>query len=399
MTDLDVFRCLYCGFEKPGAERTLEHLWPRRLGGASAPDAFKTRDVCGRCNNNVGLFVDGEFLRSFFMSVAAISAALPFLDPSRCIPLPLAYAGVIPVTLGDGEICETWIGPRGERIYHFHKRDDEHRFGTYAGGDPIRRRRRDPGRVYMSFSRSNLYWIETALLSVRAAFPRAPLRLLTRTDVSQIVECCSPEDDRSRSDRAYLEPIWRERQGQGRMQVNLDYGMRFQAKLALGLGYNLFGQAFAQLPYEDTLRSVLREIDPKRRATLPLIGSSILAPPPPDPVIDRLAYSGAFTFLFNGSRQGIFLTIFTPNRRRLDTQIAPGPLRLPSDLLERHQGSFAVLVLPGLGQSIGPISMGHYVAHCFGSEVHPALSQLDARRIAIDEFERLVAVHEISQSA
>lgn len=43
--------------------------------------------------------------------------------------------------------------------------------------------------------------------------------------------------------------------------------------------------------------------------------------------------------------------------------------------------------------------MGHYVAHCFGSEVHPALSQLDARRIAIDEFERLVAVHEISQSA
>lgn len=399
MTDLDVFRCIYCGLEKPSSKRTLEHLWPRRLGGASAPDFFKTRDVCGRCNNNVGLFVDGEFRRSFFMSVATISAALPFLDPSRCMPLPLAYAGVIPVALGDGEICERWIGPRGEGIFHFRKRDDIDHFATYAGGDPIRRKRRDPGRVYMSFSRPNLFWIETALLSVRAAFPRAPLRLLTRTDVSQIVERCSPEDDQSRSDRAYLEPIWREKQGQSTMQINLDYGMRFQAKLALGLGYSLFGQAFAQLPYEETLRSVLRETNPERRATLPFIGSSILAPPPPDPVIDRLAYGGAFTFLFNGSRHGVFLTIFTPNRRRLDTQIAPGPLRLPSDLLDRHQGSFVVLVLPGLGQSIGPISMGHYGLHRFGSAAHPALSQLDARRLTIDEIERRVAVYEIPQSA
>ncbi|WP_334149992.1 HNH endonuclease [Hyphomicrobium sp.] len=398
MTDLDGFRCIYCGVEKPGSERTLEHLWPRRLGGASAPDVFKTRDVCGRCNNNVGLFVDGEFQRSFFMSVAAISAALPFLDPNRRVPLPLAYAGVIPVALDDGEICETWIGPRGERIYHFHMRDDEVRFGTYAGGDPIRRRRRDPGRVYMSFSRPNLFWIETALLSVRTAFPRAPLRLLTRTDVSQIVECCSPEDDQSRSDRAHLAPIWREKQGQSTMQINLDYGKRFQAKLALGLGYNLFGPAFAQLPYEETLRSVLRETDPQRRATLPFIGSSILAPLPPDPVIDRLAYEGAFTFLFNGGRQGVFFTIFTPNRKRLDTQIAPGPLRLPSDLLEQHHGSFVVLVLPGLGQSIGPISMGHYGLHRFGSAAHPVLSQIDARRLTIDEIERRLAGHEIPQT-
>lgn len=398
MSELDVFRCIYCGFEKPASERTLEHLWPRRLGGASAPDVFKTRAVCGRCNNNVGLFVDGAFQRSFFMSVATISAALRFLDPKRCVPLPLAYAGVIPVSLGDGEICETWIGPRGERIYHFHKRDDEDRFGTYAGGDPIRRRRCDPGRVYMSFSRPNLFWIETALVSVSAAFPRAPLRLLTHTDASQILERCSPEDDQSANDRAYLEPIWREKHGQGTMQVDLDYGTRFQAKLALGLGYNLFGQAFAQLPYEEKLRCILREPNPERRARLPFVGSSILAPPPPDPVIDQLAYDGAFTFIFNGSRHGVFLTIFTPNRRRLDTQIAPGPLRLPSDLLDRYQGSFAVLVLPGLGQSIGPISMGHYGLHRFGSVSHPPLSQLDARRLTIDEIERRVAMHEIPQT-
>lgn len=59
-------KCIYCGFDKPESEFTLEHILPRDIGGAACPDLFKTRRVCGRCNSLSGLFIDGAFLKSWF---------------------------------------------------------------------------------------------------------------------------------------------------------------------------------------------------------------------------------------------------------------------------------------------------------------------------------------------
>lgn len=390
------FRCIYCGRWKPATERTLEHIWPQGLGGAYAPDFFQTRNVCSTCNNLVGLFVDGEYQRSFFMGVESIGAALSFLDPTRPIALPLVFMGSTLTPQEDSEVCEHWLGPRGEKVYFFHgpDRDD---FRTYAGGDPIKRRRRDPGRVYLSFSRANTFWIDTAMLSVSAQFPRAELRLLTTTDAPHLLAQTTTENEQSKVDRAYLEPMWREKLSNIGMTLSLDHALRFQAKLALGFGHALFGAAFAELPYEETLRSILWERDFAKRGTLPIIGSSIFNPPAPDPIIDRLAYPGAFTIVFNGSRDGVFLTVFSPGGRRLDTQIAPRPIVLQSRLLQHHLGSFAVLIVPARSAAIGPIPIGHYAMHRLGSLVLEDVARLDALRVSTEDLEQRLRQYDIAQ--
>jgi hypothetical protein len=390
------FRCIYCGQHTPVSDRSLEHLWPQGLGGRYAPDFFMTRDVCRRCNNVAGLFVDAEFQRSFFMGVESIGSALSFLDGSRATPLPLVYMGFTPTPPCPEEICELWLGPRGEKIFYFHEMDRED-FRTYAGGDPIKRRKHDPGRAYLSFARPNMFWISTVLQSVRTSFPRAALRLLTITDSTEILAMCANEDEQSSRDRAYLEPIWREKSAGTGMTLDLDHAKRFQAKLALGFGYALFGDAFSQIPYESVLRAILRERDPARRAEFPFVGSSLFAPPDPDSFLDRLSYPGAFTFLFNGSRQGVFLTIYSPGGRRIDTQIAPEPVTLPTKLMEQYLGSFVVLIVPAHMASFGPFPIGHYALHRFGTQSIPELAHLDALRVPLQELEKRIAHLEIPQ--
>ena len=55
--------------EKSDSEFSLEHIWPDKLGGALCSSLFKTRDVCKRCNNVAGVFIDGAFIKSAFLAL------------------------------------------------------------------------------------------------------------------------------------------------------------------------------------------------------------------------------------------------------------------------------------------------------------------------------------------
>ncbi len=126
-------RCIYCFREKPIEEFSLEHIWPDALGGALCGDFFKTREVCEKCNNVCGLFVDGAFIKSWFVQMEIANQSYRFLNPSKPTAVPLHYLGVEPsLPTEEGEICERWQGPAGERIYHFHLADEE-RWDTFAG--------------------------------------------------------------------------------------------------------------------------------------------------------------------------------------------------------------------------------------------------------------------------
>ena len=61
-------RCMYCTKEIEASMSSVEHVIPQFLGGAYAPDQFKTRLVCRRCNNNLGLFVDAAFGKDWIVS-------------------------------------------------------------------------------------------------------------------------------------------------------------------------------------------------------------------------------------------------------------------------------------------------------------------------------------------
>jgi len=391
------FRCIYRDHDAPLGERTLEHVWPDRLGGDLCPDFFKTRDVCRRCNSISGRYVDGEFIRSFFAGVEQVSGALAWLDTSQPRPLPCVYMGLNRIQPADpAEVCEAWIGPRGERIFYFRNGDDDH-FAGYARGDPLCRRH-DPGRVYLSFSRANMFWVATAILSVRKTFPRAEFRLLTRTDSPEINAGCAAETEQSARDRAYIKPLLAERSANVTLSMFVDHGTRFQAKLAIGFGHTLFGPAFARLPYTNRLRSYLWERDASQRADIDLRGTPLLGG-------DRgvaehlLPWPSATTFAFFRDSVSVMSMIYGPSMRALRTVIAADgeATDLTSPVFDTCGGAFVVILVPGRSQCLGPYPLMRYVMHRAGGAQIDELSRLAASHRTIEEIERAVAQFDIPQ--
>ena len=56
--------CFLCG-EKDPNKMSLEHSIPKFLYGTKANDKFKKQEICKRCNNKLGIYVDMKFARSF----------------------------------------------------------------------------------------------------------------------------------------------------------------------------------------------------------------------------------------------------------------------------------------------------------------------------------------------
>lgn len=397
------FRCIYCGEEKPSAARSYEHIWPGKFGGGASPDWFKTNDCCGernkrrQCNHVMGQFVDAELVRTPFGTKWRLGTELPFVDAQRPGALPLVFMGRQSEHPSDDEICESWLGPRGEAVYYLHRidRDD---FKTYAGGDPIRRKSKDAGRVYFGLTKPNVYWFMVALLSVEKRFPGAEIRLLTKVDDPRITQRLSPETPQSIVDVQYILPRWRQR-GQALQQtLNIDCGNRFLCKLALGFGHALFGPAFAERPHESVLRDGLWRRSASNGSDVPKIKGKGLFEPG-DPALTRFLTNGAaFSLLFSRSPERAWISTFMPDGMSASCMILPSSEMLPSNLFEAHTDYFVVLLYPALNRFVGPLPLQAYIEHRTRTQLVQALAEIEQRQKTIAQIEAEVARHDIADN-
>ncbi|MFA5016764.1 MAG: HNH endonuclease [Methylobacter sp.] len=144
--------CIYCRKEKTDEDFSLEHVIPQCLGGALAPDELKTRDVCEKCNNDLGLFVDASFEKNWFVSQQLQVNARAQFNPSNPKAIPLVCMGPceldVPGIL-QTEVCESWLGPFGEQVYWVRPHDEK--LYWYGGGNP-RTTKSVESRAYFMFS-------------------------------------------------------------------------------------------------------------------------------------------------------------------------------------------------------------------------------------------------------
>jgi len=176
--------CIYCGGLRKDPEMSLEHIWPQSLGGGRSAALFQTREVCRTCNSLAGLWVDGAFLKSWFVSNEIGLASRSYLNPVKPGPTLLIYMGKDQeFPTGKEEVSERWIGPTGDHVYHVHLTDDDDKWYGFAGGDVIRRKI-DGGRAYLILTSKNSYWALTAIKSFISHFRGLTDRLfcLTRVD-------------------------------------------------------------------------------------------------------------------------------------------------------------------------------------------------------------------------
>ena len=119
-------RCIYCDREKDEKEFSQEHILPRAIGGVLLPqNPFTTNEVCERCNSISGFFIDAPFTKSWFLNNYRSSNVTKFATITPHTILPLVYFGVMEDLKYEDRICECYLGPNGDRIFHFHNPYDE----------------------------------------------------------------------------------------------------------------------------------------------------------------------------------------------------------------------------------------------------------------------------------
>ena len=240
--------CIYCGKEKEDEEFSFEHVIPQSLGGAYAPDKFKSHDVCESCNGTLGLFVDAAFEKDWFIQNWLRMSAMAFFNPEEPSALPLICMGtssLFPLGMNDDEVCESWIGPLGEQVYWIRKRDEK--LYWYVGGNP-RTSRDSESRAYFLFSERSVKNPIISWLAFREAFrERKKVKKIMCTEVrgedpKDIGFSLPDELDIERIN--FFKSLSAINNGDMKNQLsfNVNFDRRFMAKLGIGIGYCLFGK-------------------------------------------------------------------------------------------------------------------------------------------------------------
>ena len=377
-----VRQCIYCNLEKSDSEFSLEHIWPDKLGGALCSSLFKTRDVCKRCNNVAGVFIDGAFIKSAFLALdQGTSPALrAYVDPRiTTTTLPLSYIGVLDgVAKSADETCELWIGACGVQYFHLHQRDDS-RWDSFTGGNPIARNTQ-PGRVFIIFTTAQADWFNLALRSGMKHFPKARrygVNVELRTKPGA-VEFLHQMDDSAKAEAAQISALPNEKQTMQRLDVAFE--QRFMAKLALGLGHNIFGVEFSRSDYAQKLRDFMRAQTPAERAEFDLRGLNYLEGGK-DPTSEHIAFKGGFTIRIMAAKNELLLSVNLPSGRVVHLVMADSPALWADDRFRLYQYGAVFIVVPQVGRFAGPIKLADYVTHRLGRVAVPELEAIEALRV------------------
>lgn len=183
-------------------------------------------------------------------------------DPQNPSGIPLLCMGKCDLTPHDmtaDEVCESWLGPGGEQVYWI--RPHAERFGWYVGGDPIAAKRVET-RAYFYFGPGSLAAPRKSLLSFRDAFAGLRVKKVMCTQVQglDVLEIgFSPPDE---LDERRIDYFNRHCTGDTTSRVisvpyKMDFDFRFCAKLALAVGFAVFGEEYLHTGYAAELRKAL----------------------------------------------------------------------------------------------------------------------------------------------
>lgn len=374
------FRCLYCDLDKPDSEASLEHAVPQFMGGDSAPQQFHLKNVCATCNNRLGLFVDASYAKSWFVTNTLAEAARLLCTNASDPGLPLRYIGhtaLANLNVPVGEVAEYWLGPSGESIVWIRPHDD--RMDSYSGGNPIDTKKK-PSVAYFFPTSVDATRYELGFQSFRRAFEKRKVRKILSAEIRDengtIVDpsLCgydapNPVD---KTNLAAISSAIAAGNIPARMSVNTRFDLRFMCKIALGVGYSLFGDDFLK---SETALELRKGLWPKKDGPVPAVrGMSTLA-------FDRtqlgsiVGYPGAAAIMVMKTKDQWTLTVSIDEK--LPFVINLGPTMLTSSHVNSDEG-YTLLLFPYLDKSI-ELTTASVLAHRLGALKHPELDQIDMR--------------------
>jgi len=371
-----LIRCLYCGREKDESEFSDEHVIPRRVGGNLTPvNPFKLR-VCQRCNNICGFFVDGTFLKSWFTQNQIAMNAFRSLRLTNSTILPLTFLGRLNDHSYQSKICELWLGPTGDTIFHFHDPYPEEPDSSVIVGTPphLQPHEFDSGFVFLFIRSNNPAWHPSIVLSLANQFKHSQLFLGNGQPppggpFSEIPSYLSEL-------HAHLTTISRLPHNAS-FSITTHYADRFMAKVALGLGGLLLRNDFCASESANLLRRFLWTKDWQLRETIPIMGISFLGGEIQQ--MPTLSWPGGHTVLLkpSGNQLILFLRFFDQQQAIIavsnNSQHWNG--LIPDD-------GIVYVISPGLSTYVGPKTLPSFCAHQQGFHIDSDLRALTNSEIS-----------------
>lgn len=374
------FRCLYCDIDKPGSEASLEHALPQFMGGNSSPQRFHLKNVCTTCNNRLGLFVDASYAKSWFVTNALAEAASQLCTSASDPGLPLRYIGHATwahLNLPDGEVAEYWLGPSGESVVWIRPHDD--RMDSYSGGNPIDTKKK-PSVAYFFPTSVDEVRYALGFQSFRRAFEKRKVRKILSAEISDssgatVCPSLCGYDVPNPIDKTNLAAISSAITAgniPARLAINTKFDLRFICKIALGVGYSLFGDDFLKSEMAPELRKGLW---PKTEEAIPAVRGTSTLPYNSSQIGSIIGYPCAVAITVMKTKVHWVLTVSID--QKLPFVINLGPATLTSSYVNSEEG-YTLLLFPYLDKSIELTTAG-ILAHRCGPRKHPELDRIDNR--------------------
>ncbi|MBB3119014.1 HNH endonuclease [Pseudoduganella violacea] len=374
-------KCIYCDEDKPLDAFSLEHIFPSSIGGKLCDDFFKTRSVCGDCNSRSGVAIDGPFLKGALNKNLYAKSLMDFVDPEALNTwAPFFYKGRLQsLEFGEGEVCEMWEGANGEHVYHI-RDEDSAAFDTYAGGNPVKRRK-VPGRAYLFLTSvhegKSAFTIRSFAQQFKTAQRYAGNFTLAEGDVKAVVPL--PEE--------LQEEFAKIRAGAMSglpwslsMAIDINANERFLTKLARALGCKLFGDAYADSVYGQRVRAAMHERDLLKRHEL---AEYLTSTPNLKQVARFFHIAGAYSIHLLAIDTGFVLGLILPNGEALYVTLSNDSALWSGTEFDAYRSGVAYVVAHGANFFSGPIKAHDFIAHTTGVALLPDLERLERRRFGV----------------
>ncbi|ANE51085.1 HNH endonuclease [Flavisolibacter tropicus] len=368
--------CIYCNREKEEGEFSQEHILPRAIGGVLQPiNPFSTDLVCERCNNIAGFFIDAPFTKSWFINNYRASNATKYTRLTPDTILPLIYMGVIKELAFEGKICENYLGPTGDLIYHFHAPYSNDLDTPVMVGVPphIRKANVDYGFAFIFLRSNNPAWLPTVIYSFASAFKKSPLYLGNgpTPDIDGIGFKDIPDELIDLHAR-----LWEMQGKQHAMTftIDVDLGNRFLAKLALGLGCIFLHDSFKTSEDASLLRKFMWTKDREERDKIPIHGSGFIGGDGFENIDSFLKWEGGHVInLLIADNKLLLYSNFYGARGSL-IQVTQNKTHWQGKIDE----SKMFIIMPEMQRCIGPIHMAHLLAHRTSDYRNEDIASLEA---------------------
>lgn len=357
-------KCLYRNWSKCNNNFTQEHVLPQAIGGNINPvNPFSINNVCKSCNSLAGLYIDGPFIRSWYTQMDRARFGIKFLNLESKPVVPLSYWGVSEDFSYKDKICEIWLGPTGDTIFHFHEPYPEEQDKPYFIGIPpyIKEAKIDHGFTFLFMRSNNPIWHPVIINSYLAHFNKS-INYFGNVKVSDRDVIKNVPNELTSLKEEIVTLLRGKKKLNMNFKTNEDFDSRFLGKLALGFGTLNLKKGFEDSKCADKLRALMWEKDSKKITSIGIRGGGFMKEKFNPQFKDTFSWPGGHFIAIIKYETGIALHIMLYEDKSAIIQITDDP-----DYLDvGNMDGFYYAVVPSLQRAVGPKRINEYFAHKVG---------------------------------